>query len=155
MPLMEQEEHLQEYAAVLNRQLSSGTAETATRPKWHDQLNTAVVPVNGINTSEEPLIIRIGERVALGTKLASTTVALLEEVPAQESGWDTSLCDEGTVVKGMKTETEHSEQDWRRGLTWKQIIAGTRQEGRNEEFLRYSTSVKRRCESGRRKDRTK
>ena len=48
--LMEQEEHLQEYAAVLNRQLSSGTAETATRPKWHDQLNTAVVPVNGINT---------------------------------------------------------------------------------------------------------
>ena len=44
--------------------------------------------------------------MALGTKLASTTVALLEEVPAQESGWDTSLCDEGTVVKGMKTETE-------------------------------------------------
>ena len=104
IPLGEEEEHLQEYVAVLSRQLSSGTAETATRPKWHDRLNTAVVPVNGINTSEEPLIIRVGERVALGTKLASTTVALLEEVPAQESGWDPnpSLCNEGIVVKGMK-----------------------------------------------------
>ena len=105
-PTSEQCEHEQEWRASLQQLLTSGTAETTTSPKWHDQLGTAVIPVNGINTSEEPMIIKAGARVAVGCKLASNTVALLQQPEPED---DPSPCGEGTVVKGMKTTTEHEE----------------------------------------------
>ena len=106
--------------------LGSGTGQTTTHPKWNDGLGTAVIPVNGINTSEEYLVIRKGEQVAVASKLSASTVAAIQGGPQPEE-----MCDGGTVVSGMRTDTEHDAGDWRRGLSWKQVINGTKEPHRN------------------------
>ena len=135
VPESEQSEHNNELKATLTQMITSGTAETVTSPKWHEQLGTAVVPVNGINTTDEPMIIRAGERVAVGCRMASATVALLQQ-PEPEG--DPSVCEEGTVVKGMRTAIEHDEGDWRRGLSWKQVVEETKQADKNTRFLEWA-----------------
>ena len=89
------------------------------------------MPVNGINTTSEHLVIRKGEQVGVGTKLAACTVALLDADQAHGE------CKDGTVIKGMRTTTEHDEGDWRRGLTWKQVVQGTRTPERDAQFRQW------------------
>ena len=77
---------------VLQQQLGSGMADTVTPPAWHHELGTAAVPVNGINLSSEPLVIRKHQRVAVGCRLASSsTVATLQEDRAAHPWEHTAL----------------------------------------------------------------
>ena len=50
---------------------------------------------------------------------------------------DAKQCDDGTTTKGMITTTEHNDGDWRQGLSWQQIIEGTKEAQRNTAFVSW------------------
>ena len=93
------------------------------------------------------MVIRKGDRVAMGTKLAGEQVARVEEQAgasfvyadheeverkAKEeaaNGW------EGTMSGNMLKDMEHKEGDWRRGKTWKELVEATRT-GKREKSSR-------------------
>ena len=68
-----------------------------------------MLPVNGINTGSEPMVIRKGQRLAVATELHADTVALVTQQDAKQ-------CDDGTTTKGMITTTEHNDGDHRRTI---------------------------------------
>ena len=131
-----QQQEAEEEAEALRRR-GGGVGTTTTHPKWHDHLGTSVVPVNGINASSEPLVIRKGQRIALGSRLSATTVAALM-----------SERETGTLSSGMRTNTEHQEGDWRRGKNHKEVIAGTREGEQQKEFEEWKRDMESKIKIG-------
>ena len=123
----------------LHRAVGNGTAQTVTHPKWHDEWGP-VIPINGINMDDEPLVIRKGERVAVGTRMHSEQVARVEQqagasfVHADHEETERKAKEEGTMSGEMIKDIEHKEGDWRRGRTWKQIIEDTKEGEREKQF---------------------
>jgi hypothetical protein len=119
--------------------IGSGTAEGIVRPAWDD--NSAVLPVHGVNASDEPLIIRKGQQIGVACRLSADTVANVREGTGPYQATEG-----GTKVSGMSLETEHAAGDWRKGKSWKQVIAATRKgqlqiqfekwRDKNEEFIK-------------------
>ena len=60
------------------QQIGSGAAEATTHPKWHVKWGSVVL-VSGVNMSDEPMVIRKGHRVAVGTKLQADNVVRVEQ----------------------------------------------------------------------------
>ena len=79
----EEEEEERECAAEdtlenLHKAIGNGTAQAATHPNWHPKWGP-VIPINGIDMADEPLVIWKGKRVSVGTQLRSEEVARVEQ----------------------------------------------------------------------------
>ena len=96
-------------------------------PPRHEKWGS-VIPINGINLDDEPLVIMKGDRVAVGTQLHSEQVARVEQqagasfVHADHVETEKKAKEEGTMSGEMIKDTEHKEGDWRRGNGWRQVI---------------------------------
>ena len=123
-----EEQEQEEYTQLLLKEVGTGTVEGLTHARWDADCNAAVIPVNGINLDDEPMVFRKGQRIAEATKLHADTVGIIS---------DTAHCDDGTTTDGMSEETEHSEGDWRKGKSWKQLVQETRQEPHNAQFKEW------------------
>ena len=122
-----------------------------TSTKWDEECGRAVVPISGVNTTDEPMVFRGGQRIADATKLHSSTVSNLTEHQGTEGahkGLYTSSCDEGTTTDGMSTEVDHAPGDWRRGQSWKQILDATRHGTRDREFRAWRGRMEERIKIG-------
>ena len=74
------EEQVQrEYLNTLMEEIGAGTVDCITSAKWDEECGRAVVPISGVNTTDEPMVFRGGQRIADATKLHSSTVNNLTE----------------------------------------------------------------------------
>ena len=110
--------------------MGNGAAQAVTHPRWHTEYGS-VTPISGINCDSEPMVIRKGDRVAVGTKLAGEQVARVEEqagasfVYANHEEVEQRAKDESTMSGSMIKDIEHKEGDWRKGKTWKERVEAT------------------------------
>ena len=139
LQVSQEEMEKQQLQEEIELMIGSGTAEGIVRPAWDD--NSAVLPVHGVNASDEPLIIRKGQQIGVACRLSADTVANVREGTGPYQATEG-----GTKVSGMSLETEHAAGDWRKGKSWKQVIAATRKgqlqiqfekwRNKNEEFIK-------------------
>ena len=132
-----EEQVQEEYLNALMEEVGAGTVDCITAAKWDADCGRAVVPISGVNTTDEPMVFRAGQRVAEATKLHSSSVNNIGQqrtAVGTEEGLYTSSCDEGTTTDNMITDTDHEASDWRAGLSWKEVTDMTRSGPRNEEF---------------------
>ena len=115
----------------LRRSVGNGAAQAVTHPRWHTEYGS-VIPISGVNCDSEPMVIRKGDRVAVGTRLAGEQVARIEEqagasfIYANHEEVEQRAKEEGTMSGSMIKDIEHKEGDWRREKTWKEIVDATR-----------------------------
>ena len=122
---MEEEEEERECRAEqmveeLRRTVGNGAAQAVTHPRWHDKWGS-VIPVSGVNCSEEPMVIRKGNRIAVGTKLTKDQVAMVEDQAGanfvhgnheevdRKATEEAADCWEGTTSGDMPKDMEHKE----------------------------------------------
>ena len=58
--------------------MGTGAAQAVIHLRWHTEYGS-IIPASGINGDSEPMVIRKGDRVAVGTKLTGEQVAMVEE----------------------------------------------------------------------------
>ena len=51
-------------------EIGAGTVDCITAAKWDEECNRAAVLISGVNTTDEPMVFRAGQRVADATKTA-------------------------------------------------------------------------------------
>ena len=90
--------------------IGSGAAEATTHPKWHMKWGS-VVPVSGVNMSDEPMVIRQGHRVATGTKLQADNVARVD----QQGGASIVYADQVARVEWTKPQHGVPEEEIAQG----------------------------------------
>ena len=67
------EEQMQrEYTNVLMEEVGAGTVDCITAAKWDEDCARAVLPISGVNTTDEPMVFRGGQRIAEATRHMGT-----------------------------------------------------------------------------------
>ena len=115
-----------------DQHVTSGVALAITSPEWCEEQGTAVLAVNFINTSSEPVVLRKGQRIASAERLK---IEDINWTAAASQGEES--CEGGTNDSAMSCEEEHRKGDWRRGMTWDEVIQETRQPGLEEKFREW------------------
>ena len=60
--------------------IGSGACSGITHPKWHERIAQVTIPVNVINCSDEPMVIRQGTKIAMATKLHRDTSRAVNQI---------------------------------------------------------------------------
>ena len=144
-----EEQAQKEYLDALMEEVGACTVDCITASKWDEDCARAVVPINGVNTTDEPMVFRGGQRIADATKLHSSMRNVNNLVEQHTTvGTDTSSCDEGTTTDGMITDTAHASGDWRAGQSYKEIINMTKAGPRNEESKAWRAKMEAKIKVG-------
>jgi len=154
----ERECRAEQLTEELRRSVGNGAAQAITHPRWHTEFGS-VIPVSGINCDNEPMVIRRGDRVAVGTKLAGEQVARVEEqagasfVYASHEEVEQQAKEEGTTSSSMIKDIEHKEGDWRRGKTWKELVEATKSGEREKQFQVWKEKMRDEIKIGEEEDK--
>lgn len=121
-------------------------ADGIIHPSWHSSTGQPCLKIRGMNHSSDLLIVRKGERVGEALKWNKETIC---EVAEKMEQFDEAIeAHAGTTSKFMQHRTEHTEDDWRTGLSVTQIIEKTKEADVNMEYEKWRSRLQKELKIG-------